>query len=382
MKEYIFPCCALSAFGLEGLVAEELRSIRMQNVSAENGMVRFDANPADIFRCNMSLHFCDRVMIIMAEGRCLTFEDLFQLVKSVPWERYIHGNEALIISAHCARSQIMSPRHCQSISKKAVIERLKAYGNLRVFPESGPSFPITVSVHSDLVRILLNTSGDALSRRGYRTWNGEAPLRETLAAALVQLSPWKSGIPLYDPCCGTGTILAEAANMAANRLPGLKRSFAMENFSFCRDTDFNGLRLEAEKNVDKESILYVGGSDIDPSAIDLARRHMRQAGLENRVSLSVKPLQQVILNHRNGVFICNPPYGERLGGSRENVRLLYRDLRTLSTRHPGWSLCALSADPGFEKAYGMKAQKKRRLYNGRLECTYYIYYGNSTPESL
>ena len=381
MSGDVFRCCCSAAFGLESLVAGELRSLGLQNISTENGLVRFDSAIPEIFRCNLSLRFCDRVMIILAEGKCLSFEDLFQLVSSVPWEKYIHKDEAINVSAHCARSKIMSPRDCQSITKKAIIERLKARAGLRVFPETGVPFPVLVAVHSDCVRIMLNTSGDALSRRGYRTWNGEAPIRETLAAALVSLSPWKPGMPLCDPCCGTGTILAEAAFMAANRLPGLTRSFAMEQFYFTRGFDLNAIRREAENAVDYANIAAIYGSDIDPEAISLAKRHMRQAGLENHVSLSVIPLQEVCLDRQNGVFVCNPPYGERLSDQAAS-RQLYRELHHLADRHPGWSLCAISSDPAFEKAYGMKAHKKRRLYNGRLECTYYIYYGRRNPESF
>ena len=381
MEDRLFPCCALAAFGLEGVVADELRRLGMTNVSAENGMVRFEADLSGIFLCNLSLHCCDRVMIMMAEGECTSFEELFQLVISVPWEKYMSGREAINISAHCVRSRIMSPRDTQSISKKAVIERLKANTSMRVFPEDGPPFPISVSIHSDRTRIMLNTSGDALSRRGYRTWNGEAPIRETLASALVLLSPWKPGMPLYDPCCGTGTIPAEAALIASGRVPGLKRSFAIERFSFCRDINPELIRRSAESKADLSRANNIGGSDIDPAAIELARRHMAQAGLRDQIILSVKPLQTVELPQPCGVFICNPPYGERLS-SQASARSLYRELHSLQNRHPGWSMCAISSDPGFEKAYGLKADKKRRLYNGRLECTYYIYRGTSMAESF
>ena len=376
-----FLCQASAAFGLEGLVAEELRALGMTDAAAENGAVRFSADAEELLRCNLSLRFCDRVFIVLAEKTCTSFEDLFQLVLSVPWERYVSGREAFNVSAKCARSRLMSPRDCQSITKKAILDRLRAHTPLRVFPEDGCPFPVLVSVHSDLVRILLNTSGDALSRRGYRTWNGEAPLRETLAAALVRLSPWKPGVPLYDPCCGTGTVLIEAALMAAGRLPGVKRTFAMEKFHFCRDLDAPSLRHAAGLDADPARIADIAGSDIDPEAIGLASRHLRQAGLEGRVVLSVQPLQEVSLPGENGVFICNPPYGERMS-DREVARRIYRDLRGLKNRHPSWALCAITSDPGFEKAFGMRADRKRRLYNGRLECTYYIFYGIRKPVSI
>lgn len=375
-----FACQASAAFGLEGLVAEELRSLNMADVLSENGDVRFSADAEELFRCNLFLRYCDRVFVVMADQKCVTFDELFRLVNSIPWEDYVSGNEAFNISAKCARSRLMSPRDCQSIAKKALLERLKEKTKLRIFPENGPSFPVLVSVHSDRVRILLNTSGDALSRRGYRTWNGEAPLRETLAAALVRLSPWKPGMPLYDPCCGTGTILTEAALIASHRCPGISRHFAMEQFHFCQSLDFTFLRKTAEESFCPDLISDISGSDIDPGPLKLALRHVHQAGLDGRISLSVLPLQEVSLSSENGVFICNPPYGERLSDQAAS-RTLYRDLHALKRRHPSWSLCAISSDPGFERAFGLRADKKRRLYNGRLECTYYIYYGTRKPVS-
>ena len=367
------PCCASAAFGLEGLVADELREMKITEVRAENGFVRFLASPEELFICNLKLRFCERVFIIAAEKSCTTFEDLFQLVSGVSWQDYADGTESFLISAKCARSRLMSPRDCQSITKKAVIEKVRKTCGQKVFPESGPSLSIHVSIRNDRAMILLNTSGEALSRRGYRTWNGEAPLRETLAAALVELSGWRPGQPLHDPCCGTGTILTEAALMAAGRAPGLSRSFAMENIRCFRSLDTEALRSSLSAKADFSRVTGISGSDIDPDALDLARRHIRQAGLDlQSVPLSQVPLQELTLEAEGGVFICNPPYGERLS-DRDQCRRLYRDLNLLRQRHPTWRLCAISSDPAFERSYGKKAAKKRRLYNGRLECVFYIY---------
>lgn len=369
----LFPCFASAAFGLEGLVARELRALSLPDVRAENGGVRFSASLSDLFLCNLTLHTCDRVWILAAEKPCHTFEDLFQLVLSVPWEDYLSGREALNVSAKCARSQLMSPRDCQSVSKKAMIERLKRKKGLTLFPEDGALFFVSVSVHSDLVRVLINLSGESLSRRGYRTWNGEAPLRETLASALVSLSPWGKDLPLWDPCCGTGTIPLEAAFLASGRAPGLRRSFAMERYSFCRDLPVEDLRRRAEAEESQAPLPLIGGSDLDPAALDLAFRHRKQAGFSSGVEFRTLPLQSLNLEPERGVFLCNPPYGERLS-DRKSCQLLYRDLHALKDRHPGWSLCAISSDPAFERAFGRRADKKRRLYNGRLECTFYIYF--------
>jgi len=365
---------AASAFGLEGAIAAELRRLGMENVRAENGLVRFDGSVADAYICNISLRFCDRVYLLLAESECRTFDALFRLVSAVPWEQYASGREFFHISAQCARSQLMSPRDCQSIAKKAILERLKVRSGCKVFPEDGPEFPVHVSIHSDVVRLLLDTSGSSLSRRGYRTWNGEAPLRETLAAALVEFSPWRPGMPLYDPCCGTGTILIEAALRQGHLAPGLHRSFAMEKFSFFPAKEA-AIRKQALLDACAPERIYgISGSDLDASAVDLAERHISQAGLTGRISLSVLPLQQVTLEETNGVFLCNPPYGERLGDV-EACRSLYHDLALLQKRHPTWSLCAISSDPGFEKAFGRRADRKRRLYNGRLECQFFTFMG-------
>ena len=370
--EQTFTCYASAAFGLEGLVAAELREFGISGVRAENGGVRFSASPEELFLCNLKLHFCDRVFIVAAEGVCTSFEDLFQLVLAVPWQDYAEGREAFLVSAKCARSKLMSPRDCQSVTKKAIIEKLKAVRNQNVFPEDGAPLPVQVSVHSDVVRICINTSGEALSRRGYRTWNGEAPLRETLAAALVRLSSWDGRLPLADPCCGTGTILVEAAFMASGRAPGLTRSFAMEQFAFFRSLPFASVRSRVAGEWNREAPLSVRGSDIDPEAVDLALRHIRQADVSGMVRVVTLPLQELQLPDPEGVFICNPPYGERLS-DQKSCRLLYRDLRSLKERHPGWRMCVISSDPAFERSFGKRADKKRRLYNGRLECTYYIY---------
>ena len=368
----VFESFATAAFGMEGLVAAELRRLGCADVKTENGGVRFQATLEELFLCNLRLRFCDRIMIVLAEGICKSFEALFQLTSGVAWHHLMAGTEAVLVSARCARSQLMSPRDCQSIVKKAILEQLKGATGRKVFPENGSDFPVLISIHEDRARILLNTSGDALSRRGYRTWNGEAPLRETIASALVELSPWRPGMALYDPCCGTGTILIEAAFRAAHRAPGLYRHFVMENFVFAKQTPFQTIRNRCVQETDLERISEIAGSDLDPEALELARRHAKQAGLGDRISFTQKRLQEVTLSPKQGVFLCNPPYGERLG-DREQCRALYRDLHALQTRHPGWSLCAISSDPGFERAYGKKAVRRRRLYNGRLECTFYVY---------
>lgn len=365
-------CFASAAFGMEGLVSRELKKLNMQNVKAENGGVCFTATAKDLFICNMYLHTADRLFVILASGICQSFEDLFQLVQTVDWSDFYSGNEAINITCKCTRSKLMSPRDCQSVAKKAIIEKLRKCG-VNSFPEKGSPLPVHISVRNNLVRVFLNVSGEALSRRGYRTWNGEAPLRETLAAALVELSPWIPGLPLHDPCCGTGTILIEAAFTAARRAPGIKRHFSMETIKCFRRLDYQGLRSCAASEEDDSRISGISGSDISTEALDLASKHILQAGLKKEsVNLFPLPLQELNLRSENGVFICNPPYGERLS-DQKHCRVLYRDLRLLKERHPSWKLCAITSDPAFERYYGKRSDQMNRFYNGRLECNFYIY---------
>ena len=363
---------ATAAFGLEGLVASELKRLGMAEVTTQLGGASFRGTMSDAFLCNLRLRSADRVLLVLGERTCRTFEELFQLVKSIPWEELLPHDARINVSGKCARSQLMSVRDCQSITKKAIIERLRLRTRRDVFPETGAAYPIDVSIHADSARITLDTSGDALNRRGYRTWNGEAPLRETLAAALVELSPWRPGMPLHDPCCGTGTLLIEAAFRQAHRAPGLTRNFACEQFSFFSREEADAIRRQMRLDVQFDRISGISGSDIDADALELASRHVKQAGLAGRIDLHREDLATLQLSGENGVFLCNPPYGERLSDQKTCHRL-YRELRQLKERHPGWSLCAITSDPAFERAYGKRADKKRRLYNGRLECEFMIY---------
>ena len=363
---------ATAAFGLEGVVADELRRLKMQSVRAEMGGAYFIGSITDAFRANLLLRCADRVLIVLCSGEARTFEELFLLVKTIPWEEILPPDARINVSGKCARSQLMSVRDCQSITKKAIIERLRTRTHRDVFPETGAAYPIDVSLHNNLARITLDTSGEALNRRGYRTWNGEAPLRETLAAALVELSSWRPGMRLHDPCCGTGTLLIEAAFRQSHRAPGLKRFFACEQFPFFSHDEAETLRMQAMQDFEPERIHGISGSDIDPAPLELASRHVRQAGLEGRIELNCQSLETLQLPDQEGVFLCNPPYGERLS-DRKSCEKLYHAMGLLLRRHPGWSLCAISSDPMFERAFGRRADKKRRLYNGRLECEFLIY---------
>jgi len=361
---------ATASFGLEGLVKRELNRLGI-DAKAENGGARFSAFPADAFRANLFLRTADRVLLIAGEGKTVTFEELFQLTYQIPWENYLPKTARFPVSGKCARSQLMSVRDCQAIVKKAIVERLKNKYKTQWFEESGPEYPIDVSLHGDAARLTLDTSGAALNKRGYRTWTGEAPLRETLAAALVMLSPWRQDQPLWDPCCGTGTLLIEAAFLRAHRAPGLTRAFACEKWPIFPKEQMALVRQEAQALFDPGRIGEISGSDIDPAALELCRRHIRQAGLEGRIKVSRRDLRDLTLDAAP-FFLMNPPYGERLS-DRKACESLYREIRALYDRHPQCGLGVLTAHTGFERCFGRRAAQKRRLYNGRLECEFLIY---------
>ncbi len=363
---------ATAAFGLEGVVADELKSLGIKNAKAELGGARFEATVQGAYEACLWLRCADRVLLVLKEAKTLTFEELFQAVKAIAWEDYLPKDASFPVSGKCARSQLMSVSDCQSITKKAIVERLKERYKTDWFQETGAVYPIDVSLHGDIARLTIDLSGTALNRRGYRTWNGEAPLRETLAAALVKLSRWRAGDALHDPCCGTGTILIEAAMIMSNRAPGLNREFACDKWPMFPARERAALREKANAAFDPSLVKGISGSDIDGKALELCKKHIAQAGLEGRIEVYTKDLRTLQLQKSNGVFLANPPYGERLG-DKKSAEALYGQMGSLLNRHESWHMGVLTSHPGFERCFGGRAQKKRRLYNGRLECEFLMY---------
>ena len=359
---------ATAAFGLEGVVARELERLNIP-ARAENGGARFTASLEDAMRANLWLRCADRVLLVMGRFEARSFEELFESVKALPWEDFIGRNTRFPVSGKCARSQLMSVRDCQAITKKAIVERLKSRYRVDWLEETEETVAIDVALHGDIAQLTLDASGVALNRRGYRTWNGEAPLRETLAAALVSLSPWRPGMRLHDPMCGTGTLMIEAAMRMANRAPGLTREFAIESWRDMPLDAFRTIREEARSAFNPALIEGISGSDIDPEAVELANRHLKQAGLAGKVTFTVGDARECRIDGERGAFLCNPPYGERLS-DRKACEELYREMGMLLRRHPGFTLSAITSHPGFERCFGRRADKKRRFYNGRLECEF------------
>ncbi len=368
-------CLAVCAFAMEGIVKRELQDLGFRDAVCDNGCVRFNADWGGIFRANLWLRCADRVLILLGEGRTETFEDLFRLTEDCGIGDLLPRDAAFPVKGKCVRSRLMSVRDCQAIVKKAAAGSMCRRHGITWCPETGAVYQLEAAIHRDVCRITLDTSGEALNKRGYRTWNGEAPIRETLAAALLKLSPWHpdSGRDLlYDPCCGTGTFLIEAALMQSGRAPGLMRSFAMEKWP--NRADYRRLRADAEEKYDPGRIRGISGSDISPEAVKLCRKHIDQAGLRGRIRAEEKDLRRLSLSVPEGsflTFVSNPPYGERMG-ERRDAEKLYGEMRALRDRCRGSRMTVITSCPSFERNFGQRAFKKYRFYNGRLECEYMI----------
>ena len=364
---------ATAAFSLEGVVANELRRLGFDDARGAEGCAVFFGAMDDALRANLHLRCADRVMLEFGSFQATTFDELFEGVRALPWEDLLPSNAALPVTGKCARSQLMSVRDVQAITKKAIVERMKKAYRLNWLPEDGPSYAVDAHIHANAALLCVDSSGAGLSRRGYRTWNGEAPLRETIAAAMTLVSPWRPGQPLLDPMCGTGTIAIEAAMIAMNRAPGIGRDFAMEGWAQANAKVMAELREQA-RAAEREPSSPIYGGDTDESALELARRHVQQAGVGDAVRLSLCDARDIRAEGARGAVIANPPYGERLGG-KDEAREAARALRACRDAHPGWSLTALTSDVGFERAFGRRADKRRRLFNGRLECELLQFFG-------
>ena len=371
---------ASAAFGMEGLTGRDLKRLGAEDVRVLNvGGAEFSGTLESAMKANLWLRCADHISLVVGEFPARSFEELFEGIRRIEWADYLARDSAFPVRARCVKSVLMSQTDTQKIVKKAVVEKLKGAYGVSWFEETGATVQIDVSIRGDVATVSLDASGEPLSRRGYRTWNGEAPLRETLAAALILTSGWHPWQPLYDPCCGTGTLLIEAAFIALNRAPGLRRPFAMEKWPFADVSALERVRREAQSRSDEgqQREIRIAGSDIDPEAIELARRHIRQAGLGGRIEVEVMDMRDVVLKGEPGAIVANPPYGERIG-DRRVAHVVARQLGELSRRCPGWNVYAFSADMGFEREFGRRADRRRRFYNGRIECEYRMF-ENGTP---
>lgn len=364
-----YQLCAPVLLGLEGICADELRRLNFADVTAENGRVLFSGDLREALRANLWLRTAERVLIRIAEFRAETFDQLFEGVRAAPLESVIDALGAFPVKGHSTRSRLTSIPDCQRIIKKAAAVRLGSVYGYETMPETGCKYQLSFHLLNDRCSLYIDTTGVGLHKRGYRAEATAAPIRETLAAAMVYLSRRRGDRPLCDPLCGSGTILIEAALMASNTAPGLQRSFAVEAFANANRSDGEALRREARDAI-RTFDGPITGSDRDPAAVRLARANAQKAGVGNVISFACAELADAELPD-TGIVITNPPYGERLG-DLEAAREVYRLL--------GQRICAkrlgayiISPDEQFESCYGRRADKKRKLYNGMMKCNVFQY---------
>lgn len=374
-----FQIIATSAFGLESVLAHEVRNLGYNDIKVENGMVTFTGDEMAIARCNLWLRTADRVLIKVGEFDAVTFDELFEKTKALPWADYIpeDGNFP-VAKAKSVKSKLFSLSDSQAIVKKAVVESLKKKYSTDWFQENGPLYSIQVAILKDHVTLTIDTSGTALHKRGYRKLNNEAPLKETLAAGLVLLSKWKSERHLIDPMCGSGTILVEAAMIGLNMAPGSKRNFVSEQWNIVPDEVWKMAREEAMDLLKYDADFRLLGSDIDGEVLRSARYNIHTFGLDDYISVQKLPVADFRSSREYGYIICNPPYGERLGEKKE-VEKLYREMGKVFMDLNTWSYFILTSYPDFQKLFGRRADKNRKLYNGRILCYYYQYFGPRLP---
>ncbi|MED4990725.1 class I SAM-dependent RNA methyltransferase [Parageobacillus toebii] len=369
---------ATAAMGVESIVADEVRRLGYE-CQVENGKVTFTADELAICRANLWLRTADRVKLKVGEFKATTFEELFEQIKALPWADYLPVNANFPVIGKSVKSKLFSVSDCQAIVKKAVVESLKKHYRVSWFEETGPLYRIEVALHKDIATLTIDTSGAGLHKRGYRTLQGEAPLKETLAAALVQLTNWTPDRPFVDPFCGSGTIPIEAALIGQNIAPGFNRDFVSEQWDWIGEKTWERAREEAEDLANYDQPLDISGFDIDHRMVEIAKTNALEAGFADLVSFKQMQVKDFRTRKEYGVIIGNPPYGERLGERRE-VEAMYRDMGKTFSALDTWSIYILTAHKEFEKHYGKKATKRRKLFNGFIETHYYQYWGPRPPK--
>ncbi|MFZ5633478.1 MAG: THUMP domain-containing class I SAM-dependent RNA methyltransferase [Bacillota bacterium] len=371
---------ATATFGLEAVVAREVRELGYDQVTVENGRVTFRADEGAICRANLWLRSADRVLVKMGEFPATSFDELFEKTKALPWPDWIPEDANFPVQGKSVRSKLFSVPDCQAIVKKAVVESMKRRYRRQWFEETGPRCTIEVALLKDVATLTIDTSGPGLHKRGYRKLSSAAPLKETLAAAMVGLSRWQPDRVLVDPFCGSGTIPIEAALIGLNRAPGLGREFAAEKWPAVPARLWREARQEAGDLARPRADLQIRGTDADGEVLSLARYHARQAGVEGHIHWQQMPVADLRTQKKYGYIICNPPYGQRLEELRA-VEGLYREMGRVFRGLDTWSFYVLTTHHNFEKLFGRRADKKRKLYNGRIECHYYQFFGPRPPRA-
>lgn len=379
-EEKRFKLVATAASGLEALVGKELRDLGIP-CQVENGKALFEGTMETIATANLWLRTADRIKIIVGEFDAFSFDELFEKVKALPWEDYLPMDAEFPVAGKSIKSKLYSTPDCQSITKKAIVNRLReVYHRPASVPlaETGAFFQLEVALLKDHVTVTLDTTGPSLFKRGYRIEKGGAPLKENMAAALVTLTNWHKDRPFYDPVCGSGTICIEAALIGHNIAPGFNREFVCETWDWFDKTIFDKVRAEADEKADYDVKLDIMGSDINGKMIEIARANAEEIGLGDSIQFKQLALKDFTTDKEYGVIVANPPYGERLG-EEEAVRKLYKEMGQVFRPLKTWSTYVLTSDLAFEQFYGTKATKKRKLYNGALRTDLFQYWGERPP---
>lgn len=366
-----YKLCVPCLLGLEGPIADELRRLDMDGVSAENGRVYFSGNEAALVRANIALRIGERVLIELGRFEALSFDQLFEGARALPWESLIPADGAFPVKGYSLNSKLFSISDCQKIIKKAIVERLKSVYGLEWFPETGGLYQVQFSIMKDRVSLCIDTSGDGLHKRGYRPAHNAAPLKETMAAAMVSLSRYRRRDDFCDPFCGSGTIPIEAALIAKNRAPGLYRRFAAMSWKNL-DAKLWEQERERAKSLEYNGNYNIVGSDIDGHALELARENARRAGVLDIIRFEKADARNFHRKTERGVIVTNPPYGQRIMEQKE-AEELYRGFGRAYAQSSNWQLYLLSSHTEFERCFGRQADKKRKLYNGMIKCDLFMY---------
>ena len=375
--ELIAPC----HFGLEAVLKREIVDLGYDVAKVEDGRITFIGEEEAVCRANIFLRTAERILIKLGSFRAETYEELFQGTKSLPLEEFIPGDGKFwVAKAASVKSKLFSPSDIQSVMKKAMVERLGDFYGVKWFAEDGEAFPIRVFLMKDEVTAALDTTGDSLHKRGYRKLVAKAPLAENLAAALIMLTPWREGRILVDPFCGSGTIPIEAAMIAANIAPGMKRSFTAQSWShLIPEREWEDARQEAEELVLPEAAGDIQGYDIDDKMVEISRANARLAGVEHMIHFQRRGIDRLSHSKKYGFIITNPPYGERMEG-KEDLPFLYRSIGERFRELESWSFYLLTAYEKAEEAMKMKAAKNRKIYNGMMKTYFYQFPGPKPPK--
>ncbi|MCC8161255.1 MAG: class I SAM-dependent RNA methyltransferase, partial [Oscillospiraceae bacterium] len=356
-----FEIIIATLFGLESLAAREVRRLGYETTSVEDGRVTFMGDCEAVCRANLWIRTGERVLIKMAEFTAVTFDELFEGAKRCEWSKWIGKNDSFPVKGYSLKSTLASVRDCQAIIKKAVADSLSTKYGISWLPEDGAEYRIQFSIFKDKVTLMIDTSGEGLHKRGYRQISNIAPLKETLAAAMAELSHWKFEYPLCDPFCGSGTIPIEAAMIKRNMAPGLSREFVSEQFNNIGSEIWNKARDEA-KSLERNVPLEIYAYDIDADTVEIARNNAEKAGVGEYVVPRLGDARKIHLDMPYGTVICNPPYGERIGEIKE-CEQLYREIGVNFAKFDRWSYYIITSNENFERLFGKKANKKRKLYN-------------------